>query len=295
MAVGIGITYGGIYIWSSIRSGNLTAMISSSVDGTSVSGFTRQVRYSASQEENLIDNANWNASRNSSTISAKSYIVVNEKDMLVVASRTPDRLLPIASLTKLVTAAVAHKYLADDAIVTISGDIISTYGNTAEFKIGENFFAKDLLYPLLMVSSNDAAEALARTYGRKKFIEKMNEFAQSIGAYRTHFVDPSGLSPDNVSTARDFAIILTWLNNYDHEIVSITDLKSKTARVHTWTNPAHFLNWSNYIGGKNGYTEEANQTAAALFSMNDNRDIYTVVVLGSSARDNDMIKLLAKI
>jgi D-alanyl-D-alanine carboxypeptidase len=48
-----------------------------------------------------------------------------------------------------------------------------------------------------MVSSNDSAEALAQSYGRKEFIKEMNNFVNKIGAYKTYFVDPSGLSPKN--------------------------------------------------------------------------------------------------
>jgi len=79
------------------------------------------------------------------------------------------------------------------------------------------------------------------------------------------------------------------------DILSITTEKSKTIRSHTWVNPAHFLSWSNYLGGKNGYTDEAHSTAAALFKMGDSNDIYAVVVLGSDARDGDIVKLLRKV
>jgi D-alanyl-D-alanine carboxypeptidase len=146
-----------------------------------------------------------------------------------------------------------------------------------------------------MVSSNDAAEALAQDYGRAQFIAKMNEFAQYIGAYRTSFADPSGLSEKNVSTASDIALILEWLRKNDPGVIAVTMLKTKTVRTHTWTNPTHFLSWSNYAGGKNGYTDEANRTGAALFTIGKAKDIYAVVILGSSARDADMIKLLGKI
>jgi D-alanyl-D-alanine carboxypeptidase len=206
-----------------------------------------------------------------------------------------DRLLPIASLTKLVTAEVARSSIVATEHITITDDVIATYGNTAGFRSGETTTAGDLIYPLLMVSSNDAAEAYAEFYGRKKFIQAMNDFAQSIGAYRTYFSDPSGLSAQNVSTANDMVVILDWLRVHDPGLLAITELKAKTIRSHTWINPTHFLSWSNYVGGKNGYTDEANRTAASLFTLGPNKDLVAVVVLGSSARDADELKLLGKI
>lgn len=264
------------------------------VDGTSIAGLKRFVRYTASEEEGLVTSATLSFSKNSSgEISAKSYIIQNLNTGKVMAESNATRLLPIASLTKLVTAVIAKKTIKDSAKIRITKEITSVYGNTAQFRIGETFKAEDLYYPLLMVSSNDSAEALARSYGRKRFIEAMNDFAQSVGAYRTMFVDPSGLSADNRSTAEDLVIIYSWIMKNEPEIIEITKLKTQVVRAHTWTNPAHFLSWSNYVGGKNGYTEEAKQTGVAVFNME--KVPYIVVILGSQSRDADIVKLLGKI
>jgi len=265
-------------------------------DGTAVSGLTRTVRYSASEEEDLINAASLSEiSRSINGITASAYLVRNLDDGTTVAEKDGQKLLPIASLSKLVAAAVAERLIDPNRTVEISSQVISAYGNTAEFRVGEKVKALELYYPLLMVSSNDAAEALARAYGRGAFIQAMNDFVQSIGAYRTTFADPSGLSPDNRSTAEDIGLILDWIRRNDPEIISITLLKTKTIRNHTWENPAHFLSWSNYAGGKNGYTDEADRTAAALFRMGKDKKLYEVIILGSEVRDSDMVKLLAKI
>ena len=281
------------------RSGLLSALASGSSDGTGVSGLVRYVRYTASQEEDpagLIDSAAKSLPDGTDGhITASAFLVEDLDSGRRVAEFNHDTLLPVASPTKLVTAVVARKLIPHNSRITLDGGVISTYGNTAGFKAGETFTADDLLHPLLMVSSNDAAEALARSYGRAKFIRAMNDFTQSLGAYRTYFADPSGLSPYNVSTADDLSIILDWIRKNDPYIISVTDMNAKTVRSHTWINPAHFLSWSNYLGGKNGYTDEAGETAAALFTLGTPKDDYAVIVLNSENRDADMIRLLSKV
>jgi len=263
---------------------------------TFISGLKRTVRFSAHEEEDTL-NFTENAKSQSvpGTVTAGAYIVKNNTTGDMVLSHNADTLLPVASLTKLVTAVIARRLIDSRERITITDEIIATYGNTAAFTKGETFVADDLLYPLLMVSSNDTAEAFARSYGRKKFIAAMNEFTQDIGAYRTYFYDPSGLSPYNVSTAEDLVRIMDWIRLNDPKIVDITRLKSKTIRTHTWTNPTHFLSWSYYVGGKNGYIPEAQRTGVSLFELGDIKNLYTVVVLGSFSRDVDVVNLIGKI
>jgi D-alanyl-D-alanine carboxypeptidase len=306
--VGIGLSYFGSSGWRAIRP-HLTSLHWNSIselaasvlakptDGTSIYGFTRTIRWSASQEE---DSSNVSemvlTEAGSRKITALAYIVKDLSSATsTIISHNSNQILPIASLSKLVTAEVARRLIPSSTHILLTAAIMKTYGNTAEFRVGETFTAADLMYPLLMVSSNDAAEAYAQFYGRSEFIAAMNDFTQSIGAYRTYFADPSGLSPYNVSTVSDLALIIDWLHKNDPQVISITQLKSKTIRNHTFINPTHFLSWSNYAGGKNGYIPEANQTGASLFTMGKNKDLYVVVVLGSNYRDGDEAQLLGKI
>ncbi len=240
------------------------------------------------------------SSNRKDVISASSYIVAalgkqDEKgphSSEVLVEKNADTLLPLASVTKLVTAVVAQRLMPGDEQIEITKAVLATNGDTGKLRLGEKLTVDELMYPLLMVSSNDAAEALARAFDRKKFIKEMNDWANSIGAYRTYFRDPSGLSVENVSTARDITIITQWIQDNMPEIIEITNTKSKTVRVHTWTNPTHFLNLSVYAGGKNGYTPEANRTGLALFKLGTPEKMYAVVLLGSSFRDEDTLDVL---
>jgi D-alanyl-D-alanine carboxypeptidase len=255
----------------------------------------QKILYTADEEEDLVNSAVSSLKDPHGAITAPSYIVRDLTTGETYASADAERLRPIASLTKLVTAEVARRTIPESRLIPITPAVVNTFGNTADLKAGEKFTAGELMYPLLMVSSNDAAEALARSLGRAKFLREMNNFAQEIGAYRTYFDDPSGLSPQNVSTATDVAIILDWIRAHDPELLGITLLRSKTIGSHTWVNPTHFLSWSYYLGGKNGFTDEAKRTGASLFALGYKKDTYAIVVLGSDNRDEDVIRLINKV
>ncbi len=289
---GIALSWVAGWLWKAIPAPSADV----SADGTLTEGLTKIIRYTASEEEDVINSAVENLPRNAEDkVTADAYIVKDLSKNTVWMEYDPTRLLPVASLTKLVTAVVARRSIRPDLKIEIIPEIVITFGNTAGFRAGETFTAADLIYPLMMVSSNDAAEAYARVFGRRAFVKMMNDFAQSIGAYRTYFVDPSGLSKANISTATDLAIIIDWIRENDPSLLAVTTLKSKTIRNHTWVNPAHFLSWSYYIGGKNGYTDEAGRTSASLFKLGYDKEIYAVVVLGSDNRDADVVRLINKV
>ena len=264
-------------------------------DPSFVSRFSRVFIYSADDGRAIIESA-----KNSLPHSAKkkvtspAYLVIDIDRNAIVLEKDAERTMPIASVTKLVTAVVARRILNQDNFITLNKSILSTYGNEAKFREGEKIKTSELLYPLLMVSSNDSAEALASSYvgGRKAFIKEMNSFVNDIGAYRTYFDDPSGLSPFNVSSAKDLSIITKWILENDPDVFDITLIKSKTVKFHTWVNPTHFLNLSSYAGGKNGYTPEANRTSVALFKIGKQQRLYGIMLLDSSSRDSDLLDLL---
>ena len=230
-------------------------------------------------------------------VTAESYQVTDISDNSIILQKDQSRLFPLASVSKLVTAVVARKLIDSEKYVTLTPKILSTYGNEAKFRVGEKIKVGELMYPLLMVSSNDSAEALASAYplGRQKFLKEMNNWVNSIGAYRTYFRDPSGLSPENVSTAEDVSIITKWILANDPEIFDITLTKTKTIRTHTWTNATHFLNLSTFAGGKNGYTPEAGRTSVYLFRLGKQKKLFSVVILDSSARDVDTMNLIDQV
>ena len=113
----------------------------------------------------------------------------------ILENKNIDKVAPIASLTKLVTAEVSRKIMPPDKEIIITDAMLAAYGSNGHLRLGEIISASELLYPLLLVSSNDSAEALAEGYksnpakSRKDFIRAMNDWVHSIGAYRTDFYD----------------------------------------------------------------------------------------------------------
>jgi D-alanyl-D-alanine endopeptidase (penicillin-binding protein 7) len=298
--VGSVLAFSSIFIYSFfINSKPATAQISlpqlNEEDPATTSRLSNLIIYSADQNLEIIESAKNSLPRVASNkVSALGYMVMNMDDDFLILQKNPETLMPIASVTKLVTAVMIRKLFDQEKYITITNEILRTYGNEGRLRQGEKFRVSELLYPLLLVSSNDSAEALAQSYpqGRQKFIKEMNNWVNSIGAYRTYFKDPSGLSASNVSTAKDLGIITKWILENDPEIFEITLNKLKTIRTHTWINPTHFLNLSTYAGGKNGYTPEANRTNISLFKLGRQKKIFAVVLLGSSLRDNDTLDLL---
>lgn len=149
-----------------------------------------------------------------------SALVMDPATGKVFVSKNPDAKLPIASISKLMTAMVVLDSGVDmDDYVTISQADIDLLRNTySRLKVGMQFRRRDLLLLALMSSENRAAHALARTTftgGTNTFIAKMNEKARSLGMNNTQFFDPTGLTDENQSTAIDLSRMVQAAYNYD--------------------------------------------------------------------------------
>lgn len=200
-------------------------------------------------------------------LSAGAYLVSDLNSKEIIVKRNENQVFPIASVTKLVTAIVGQEFIKPDEQITVTREAWETYGNTGQLRVGEKMPFKTMLYPLLLTSSNDAAEAMAQSVGREKFLARMNEFVKQIGMKHTHFSDPSGLSPDNISTPVDLSILAGYLYENDQDLLAITREKSYRYGRHNWTNYNNISLMNYYVGGKNGYTDEANRTLLSLFSV----------------------------
>jgi D-alanyl-D-alanine endopeptidase (penicillin-binding protein 7) len=139
-------------------------------------------------------------------------LVVDQDTQEILFRKNDQAVLPIASLTKLMTGLVmAEAKLPLHEMLTISQDDVDTEkGSTSRLAVGTTLSRGDLLHLALMSSENRAAHALGRTYpgGLNSFVTRMNERAQSLGMRDTRYVEPTGLSSRNQSSANDLALLV---------------------------------------------------------------------------------------
>lgn len=239
-------------------------------------------------------------------ILAKSAILIysNQKDNILF-QRDTSQILPIASLTKIMTAIIVLENYNPEEIIKVSAQSVKVNGDTGGLIADEELTVKNLLYIMLIESSNDAAMALATDNPRmsyNEFITLMNSKAKELGLENTSFIDPAGLSPENKSNvaemakltkyALDFPIILDILKTPQSSIYS-TDRKF----IHNLTSTNKLLGKiPQLIGGKTGFTDEAGGCMITISNIYGERvksnNYLITVVLDSDQREGDTEKLI---
>ncbi|WP_158080864.1 D-alanyl-D-alanine carboxypeptidase family protein [Pelomonas sp. KK5] len=234
-------------------------------------------------------------------VNARHALVIEEGSGKIVLSKDADTVVPIASLTKLMTAMVVLDAKLDpQAALTIDRDDVDTLKHSASrLRVGAEMSRLDALKLALMNSENRAAAALARTFpgGMPAFELAMQAKIRSLGLTHTALADPTGLSPQNTSTASEMARIVQAAAKYP-DIERITSLKSTQLPVSGRMREVH--NTNRLVGGKGwdillsktGYTEEAGRCLTMRMRAADRN--YTVVLLdadGSAQRLRDAAKI----
>ncbi len=229
-------------------------------------------------------------------VSALSYYVGDLDTGELILEKNKEEKFPIASVSKLMTATVSDDARTPEKEIKITKEALATEGENGGFRLNEVVKVKDLLYPLLLESSNDAAEALARGFGRETFLAAMNKKANSIGMLSTSFLDPSGLSEKNISTSFDLFKFAKYLKSSKPDLLRITTEKSFSNKKHVWFNNSQFLGTDGYEGGKRGFIDESLQTVVSLFNVSLSsaapRNIG-IVLLKSPDRYKDVTNILA--
>jgi len=200
-------------------------------------------------------------------VGAKAYLVGDLNTGEVILSKNQTEKFPIASVSKLMTALVTKEITGEDDTTQITKQALDAEGKNGGLWNGEKIKTLDLLYPLLLESSNDAAEALAIHFDRDNFISKMNQEAERLKMTDTKYEDPSGLSPNNQSTVADMFKLVGYLTQQQEDLIKITALRSYSTKKHSWSNINQFIRNEDYMGGKSGYTDRAKQTVVSLFSL----------------------------
>lgn len=151
-------------------------------------------------------------------LSSQSALIFNNKTGEVLYQKNPDRVMPIASISKLMSAMVvldAHLDMNEPITIT-EAEIDRLKGTGSRLSIGTTLTRGELLHLSLMSSENRATHALGRTYpgGMSAFVAAMNAKAQSLGMSSSRFYEPTGLNFQNVSTARDLNRMVAAASKY---------------------------------------------------------------------------------
>lgn len=230
-------------------------------------------------------------------ITAEHYLVADIDNNAVLAGSDMDQVVPIASVTKLMTAMVAIEHFNVEDTVDLTG---MTFASTTVPRLSQHdsISIYDLLRLMLVESSNEAANVIADQMGRSKFVGLMNDKAASLGLTDTSFGDPSGLSASNVSTLRDLLHFTQYLYNNRSFILKIT-ADSDLLSVISQDDLASLNNFNDvegddsFMAGKVGETTAAGQTSISLhkITVKDSDRVIAVVILNSENRPEDVRKL----
>lgn len=261
---------------------------------TNGSGFLPPLA-SGARDQNFFNYILKEPSHEPPSLSAEGVFAADLETGFVFFEKESSKDLPIASLSKLMTALVSLEAVNQYQMITIRPEDIAAEGGAGGLAAGQKLPASELLYPLLLSSSNDAAYALARAIGIDRFVDLMNEKARSLGLANTVFNEPSGLSSRNRSTPEDLFRVLQYLWNNRRSVLDITKERDHTR----WRNIHPFAANESFLGGKTGFIPEAKHSMAAIFDVPMGEFAsrpLAIVALGSDhiQRDVERLRLWAK-
>ena len=234
-----------------------------------------------------------------SGITSRSFLTIaitEDGQKKVIAERSPNLVLPIASITKLMVAVITMENIDPETEVKATLDYIGKEESAFILETDKKYTVRELLTNSLVSSDNDSARLLSSTMGEVNFIAKMNNKASELGLTNTSFVNVTGLDPAkitgkvNMSTATDLANLLIYIKNNYPEILKITakpqynfcDINGYCKMV---LSTDKLINDDSFkykiIGGKTGSTDLALKNLAIIISPING--IYIVnIVLGAT-------------
>ncbi len=233
-------------------------------------------------------------------IEAESAYIWDIRMQKAIYNKNADERLPLASITKLMTALVAYELIDDTDTIGITMDAISQEGDSG-FLDGEEFSLRNLTNLTLITSSNDGAYALASAAGNslgytenpaRIFIDAMNIRAEEIGLSQTYFNNPTGLDISETKagaygSARDMAFLMEYVITNYPEVLELTKegltaIPNMEGNAHTAQNTNNTVTSINgLIASKTGYTDLAGGNLVIVYDAGLNRPII-VSVLGST-------------
>lgn len=228
-------------------------------------------------------------SRSKPKIQAEAAYVYDLDSGRVLFSQNPEKIRPIASVTKIMTAIVILENKDLDEVVTVTPAASWVTGSKMYLYPYEKIKAKDLVYGMLIKSANDAAKALEAHYGKEDLVALMNEEGEWLGLSDTKFTEASGLDQEDTSSAKDLSIISGYAlrNKIFRNIIrkkkyTVYSFDGKIQHLLTTTNRL-LKNYPDIYGLKTGFTDEAGYCLVSLAEQDGHQIV--AIVLGSPTDD----------
>ncbi|CUJ01188.1 D-alanyl-D-alanine endopeptidase precursor [Achromobacter xylosoxidans] len=219
----------------------------------------------------------------------------------VIFAKNENVVRPIASISKLMTAVVVvdANQPMDEMLEITDEDIDGLKHTTSRLRVGTKLSRGDMLHLALMSSENRAANALGRHYpgGLPAFVAAMNAKAQSLGMTSTHFIEPTGLSSDNVSSPHDLARLLRaasqrpLIHRYSTDTEYDVEINNRTQTFRNTNLLVRKPDWDIKVS-KTGYINEAGECLVMLARING-RDLAIVLLdsQGKLSRIGDAVRI----
>ncbi len=255
------------------------------------------------------------SSPNTDATATFSLYYSEEKGPREIHAENAEKILPIASISKLMTAFVVYQsYEMEDAVRVSEKDVI-TRTEFRDYRAWEETKVEEMIHQIIIESNNSAAFAMGLISDRylssnddsvSAFVNKMNSAAKQMGLSDTTFINPSGLDVEshyNASTAREVALMSLHILLHEPEIFTISAMPSY--RLYSPDEGVHYTSIStnvflhnkehawqeNIIGGKTGYTRFANGCLVLVLQEPESEGYIINVILGAEDRFAEMKKL----
>jgi len=229
-------------------------------------------------------------------------MLVDLSEDRTVISLNADVQAPIASITKMMTSVVMMRDDVDlEEKVLVTGSHIS---RTGQLRRGMKVARKNLLQLAMVSSDNLAAYSLAASYpgGVSALIERMNETARDLNMFNSEFVEPTGVMPGNLSTARDIVLLAREAAKYDEMRVAATTVhgqfythvKNQMRKI-LYSTTNSFSAVLDLAAAKTGWTTRAGRCLTMIFNFNGRQ--YALVVLGApnAKKRTDIVNSLLRL
>lgn len=231
--------------------------------------------------------------------SARAVVIYDLTTEKFLFEKNKDDKLPMASLTKIMTAIIALENKKDDSYIVSKNDLVGE--NRMGLSEGEVLTLEELLYGLMLPSGNDAAETIASNYpeGRIEFVKAMNNKAKALGLVNTNFTNPSGLQGDGdqYTTVQDLLVITRYAMENFPQFRKVVETFEYVIPYNNSHKAFYLVNETNLLtsypgvkGVKAGYTPEAGLCLVTYLEHEDHKIIG--VILGSNNRREEMKELL---